>query len=660
MGKKLKDWVKGWPDGAWVGLGVVLLLASAGLHAWELLQLEPQGVVWPTLVVLIATPLGVFTLVAPSLKKYSKEGGKEIDYAEVRREGFSGVSKVSKQWMKAQTRRSYQITCIAITVIALALAFYAKNHVTGKLYPSLEAGEEKVHWQTHDERLKAGSVHKGKKGEMLASIAVSQGISLTALAEANPAAELEFKEVMTSTLATDKALGPDETITIQGAAQKLGTSTSDVAVGFAAAPLSKDQNLTTPKEPVVDYRQWLDWWLWALIGVSAYLLIEDARYYREIPTGRADFLGETLWYWAQFLTGPVIAFIILLVFTQIDVSLLGETISINTTKFIPDLLFVPAFLLGFYSRVARHVLNNIMKSAFRSAWLAAHGEFEIVFQGREDPDDTAVESSGAVVFKSRPATDVSWHTSDGNIAVTGAYTAPQVDQVKDVVITAVASRGAGIASKIVQVVPKLEVEAWVGDTRIEKEGKVAQGSKVTLKATRHTLSNEEAARIEWSTSAKAEDFVLAPDAKGASVDGEVPQGATVGTSIPVSADYRGLQVTFTFKVGAPPSPEPSPKLEKSGVTKKTQDGQEVKEWDGKTAAPGEQVTFTVVATNLSEEEVAKIEWKVTAGETDFEWIESKGTEAVGKVTEGAKAGNSITVTAEYPDVEPVPFTFQVG
>lgn len=646
-----RPWYKSGRSVALVVLGILLILAAVRLWIWALLWL-PGFEAWLMLAVLITAPLGVFVLVEGLL-----EPGPSAD--EVRRLGKGKDTPHDpqrKDWVEAQSRRSYQITAVAVTVMVVALALYVGNHVTGRLDGT---GEDGIRWQTHEERLEAGSVYITEEGEMLASIAVSQGISLKELAEENPDVQLEFTGVMTSTLDPTVTLGvPDDrtTIKLQKAAQERGISASELAEGFSAATLSKDWKMRIPKQPVVDYRQWFDWVFWALIGVAAYLLIEDARHYREIPEGEGDFLGETLWYWAQFFTGPLIAFVVLLVFTRIDLKLLGKengaAIAVDTSQFVPDLLFVPAFLLGFYSRVARHVLDDIMKSIFRSAWLAAHGEFEIVSDDLP-PEDNVVESKKAVVFKTQPATEVTWLTSRGNIEATGAYTAPEVtDAPQDVIITAVAGRGAAMASKVITVVPHKFKVITVNGAELE----VTPGGK--LKLTIVPLPEEEAEqqKIAWKITSKTKpETEIEPQGKETTLavsDQESPE-----TSITVAATYKGHSESITLKVveGAAAPPLPTPKLEK--IEAKVDD---TPVSEGGTLAPGSHVTFTVIHT-LGEDKVQEIKWSTTAGATDFTLpADAKGEFVVGEVPAGATADAQITVTATYGDLEPVSFTFKVA
>ena len=149
-----------------------------------------------------------------------------------------------------------------------------------------------------------------------------------------------------------------------------------------AAWLKKGQSLAIPRRPTVAPRQWVDWILWSLIGVAAYLLREIARHYRLISEGEGDFLGETPWYRAQLFTDPLLAFVILLILTQIDLTLLGSdedaTFSVDLGNFPPDLLVAPAFLLGSGAYTAPSEPKNVIVTAVAGAGIAIAKTLRVV------------------------------------------------------------------------------------------------------------------------------------------------------------------------------------------------------------------------------------------------------------------------------------------
>ena len=140
-------------------------------------------------------------------------------------------------------------------------------------------------------------------------------------------------------------------------------------------------------------RQWLEWLLVSLVGVSAYLLWNVAIWYQRPAT--ADFKRFRPWYQATAARGPVIALVVMLALTHIsfnvavpesqgsqseqETSALGgaaepigeEAPPASTFDFGVDfgqasepVLLIAAFLLGFYSRLAKNVIEKIASFIF--------------------------------------------------------------------------------------------------------------------------------------------------------------------------------------------------------------------------------------------------------------------------------------------------------
>jgi len=82
-------------------------------------------------------------------------------------------------------------------------------------------------------------------------------------------------------------------------------------------------------------------------------------------------------------------------------------------------LSAAAFILGFYSRVARKQLDEIARFLFRRAWALAQELFEVV------PRETKVIFGKQLQFKTDPLADVTWTADMGTIDASGLYTAPQ-------------------------------------------------------------------------------------------------------------------------------------------------------------------------------------------------------------------------------------------
>jgi hypothetical protein len=113
---------------------------------------------------------------------------------------------------------------------------------------------------------------------------------------------------------------------------------------------------------------WLEWLAVSLIGVCAYLLSNVAFWYHREGV---DFKAHRPWYIATATRGPLIALAVLVALTNIKFT--GELAS--TFDFGVDfgnaseaVLLVAAFLLGFYSRLARDILEKIASFIFGSIY----------------------------------------------------------------------------------------------------------------------------------------------------------------------------------------------------------------------------------------------------------------------------------------------------
>jgi hypothetical protein len=159
--------------------------------------------------------------------------------------------------------------------------------------------------------------------------------------------------------------------------------------------------------------QWFDWLLSSLIGVLLYALVNVAYWYHQ---KHPRFVAFTPWYISTILKGPIVAFIIMLFVTSVSLEISG--LDIDLTAIGANALLVAAFVLGFYSRVAREQLNLIVKALFSKAYSRAEEVFSIA------PQEAQVRFGQSVVFRTVPATDVTWLASVGKIE-NGTYTAPK-------------------------------------------------------------------------------------------------------------------------------------------------------------------------------------------------------------------------------------------
>lgn len=237
----------------------------------------------------------------------------------------------------------------------------------------------------------------------------------------------------------------------------------------------------------------LDWTLWSLTGTLIYLLYEVGHHY---PTIRknvkndgfpSSFIEYTPWYWVTLVKGPIIALVILFFFNAADLKLTGPdgdgeaALAFEFSKLGHTVTLLLSFVLGFYSRVARKVLDGIMRKLFSRAWAEAHEDYQI------DPEKEKVVLGETIVCKTTPTVDVIWATSLGTIDSSGKYTAPKGLEHcgAKVVITAVSKGTPSVArSTTVMLVP----------FEIVGPGEVILGSENV-----YSVSTSESG-VEWSLS----------------------------------------------------------------------------------------------------------------------------------------------------------------
>lgn len=575
----------------WVG--VILILLAIAFFLGALLLQKPFE---PLLIfgVILLLPIGVYLVAEGRKTAMARER-----LLEIRRigPGKPGDIDARKDWIDAQTQRARSIRITVLAVIFGSLALYLSTHVTGTVWLDNESKEKKaaqkeetpgLRWRTHAERL-ANTGDPTLKDATLAQIALANGITVTELARANPAARLEIREDLQSVIAEGRNLrklkliqpeGPDaepgapagappgaeppvpdankpaeptdtpSVITLEAAAHQLKITPEQVAVEFPTAVLVTGQQPRIPVRTSADPLQWYDWFLWALIGLAASLLIEIGRHTRLIFEGEGDFLGETPWYWAQLTTGPLIAFAILLLFTHIDLDLLtgdeaAAAVEVNLHRYPIDLLIVPAFLLGFYSMVAREVLDQLMRAIFRGAWRAVYGgaDFKVAIRDRNGDD----EIDSRVAFETRPPVPVVWSATAGAIDNAGIFQPPPVDKLTEVFITAIPTAGGSgaVTRKFSLIKHKFAIVH-------PKDREILPGQKAKLKIA--PVPADEGTKVTWRV-------VDHPDStignSGFEVELEVPAGRPVGEIVKVEATYAGLSRSVDLTVGKPPTP-PAP------------------------------------------------------------------------------------------------------
>lgn len=211
----------------------------------------------------------------------------------------------------------------------------------------------------------------------------------------------------------------------------------------------------------------LDWALWGLIGTFIYLLTEITFHYREIAKNSPidqSFLAYTPWYVSTLLKGPFTVLVIMLFINAANLNLTGidgdnPAIAFNFSALDHRVSVAIAFVLGYYGRVGRQVLDGIVKSLLPKAWAETHENFEI------KPGDAQIVLGESTLFNTSPKVEVVWAASLGTIEATGKYTAPVgADYAnKTAVITATSTGAQRITkSSILEILPfKINIEPAV-------------------------------------------------------------------------------------------------------------------------------------------------------------------------------------------------------
>lgn len=211
----------------------------------------------------------------------------------------------------------------------------------------------------------------------------------------------------------------------------------------------------------------LDWTLWGTIGTFIYLLTEITYHYRDIEKNAPQnnsFLAFTPWYVSTLLKGPFTVLVIMLFFNAANLQLTGtngtdSAIAFTFSQLDHRVSVAIAFVLGFYSRVGRSVLDNVVKSLLPKAWAEAHLSFEI------EPQEKQVVIGESTIFETTPKADVVWAASLGSIDATGKYDAPTSleDSNKTAVITAVSTGVQRVArSSVIELLPfRISIEPSV-------------------------------------------------------------------------------------------------------------------------------------------------------------------------------------------------------
>ena len=123
-------------------------------------------------------------------------------------------------------------------------------------------------------------------------------------------------------------------------------------------------------------QQYLDWFLASLAGGCLFALSNIARFLTKVETKKARFRAFTGWYLSTVVRGCVIALVVLWLLTRLNLQV-GSGLDIKIGEMPSIVLAAMAFILGFYGRVARNQLDEIVRSLFPRAWALAHEQFGI-------------------------------------------------------------------------------------------------------------------------------------------------------------------------------------------------------------------------------------------------------------------------------------------
>lgn len=249
--------------------------------------------------------------------------------------------------------------------------------------------------------------------------------------------------------------------------------------------------------------QWLDWFLASLAGVLLYILTNIAyhyqksiRYYKYDTGQEPNFIAFTPWYISTIVKAPVIAFVVLIFLTNLNIEIAGLTL--NFSDLNAALLLVIAFVLGFYSRVARKQLDQIVKTIFNKAYSQAEEEFVLV------PRSASVVFGQSQKFNTSPYTDVTWVSSAGTIE-DGLYIAP-ADQDKD----AVPNRVINIAAVPKDPnIPRASATVTLVPFKISGDNKIVYEEMMTYQVEPdQDPENDEDTGVSWTVSPDIEGAVV--------------------------------------------------------------------------------------------------------------------------------------------------------
>jgi hypothetical protein len=311
----------------------------------------------------------------------------------------------------------------------------------------------------------------------------------------------------------------------------------------------------------------LTWVVASLIGATLYLMGQIATFYPKIndkpdADNQNDFVKSSYWYATTLLRAPILTVVIMWLLINLSVNMGGGNtlaeaaanttgnaqagstadatgtvgeglgISVNFANF-PDIVNLGiAFILGFYSRVARKQLDILAKYLFTRAWALAEMGFEV---SASTPDTILLGET--YTFKTEPKMDVVWTTNVGAIgAESGVYTAPdKAENYDNNAVILAYLRNEPTSTKAKEVALKL--------FRITGNAEITSGESATLKLEKKLEKLGDAAidLAEATWACDVPNIITDANNKGESISFTAPAVSEV--------DGKALVFTATYKLG---------------------------------------------------------------------------------------------------------------
>lgn len=95
-------------------------------------------------------------------------------------------------------------------------------------------------------------------------------------------------------------------------------------------------------------------------------LISEIKHWSCQSRKKHDYTKYTFWYVANLFRGPFISMLILFGLSSVAITIVGFELDVNNAP-IEAVIFLAA-VLGFYSRTATKVLDQVVQGIFGTAW----------------------------------------------------------------------------------------------------------------------------------------------------------------------------------------------------------------------------------------------------------------------------------------------------